>query len=839
MGLLGLNVFISVMAIGGVHLPVMVVIAILSTCACSISIYQRREHDRVLPITWPAILLWALSAWSIFQLVPLPLSALASFAPSNADVWQRALTPLGEPPISWAPISLDPSATIVEALRWWTYGALFTTATAVSSRRSPRWGITLVFAVAVTAAATTLAHGLLSASKVFGLYSPSFQPQPWHVGPLLNPNNLAGLLNLGALCGLGLLTSRSVQVPRWLLALGIALVLGIEITSGSRAGVLLLICGVIALATVTERRQRRSLHRSSPPAARPIFLATIASGIGLAILASTNKLWDELLSTNIEKLSLASMVIPMIRAHPFVGIGRGSFESVFPAYQSTRSGTVFTDAENFPVQWAAEWGLPVTIAALLAFTWFLSPRRLGAFKSTTTTGAWIGALVLISQNLIDLGLEVPGLCIATSTVLGSIAGAASPDTLYPRPRALLSRNSAKWASVVAGVGIALSVVAGTFGGDVTTAKRHIYSRLLESTSPRDPAARADLRSELRESMLAHPADPYFPLLGATLAWQEGDQSPLPWIQRSLERSMNNGGAHLLLAHVVRRYGSIHQALLELRLAIEGEALLLGPAARLAAAWSNDPSELGQMVPTGDLQAPAWAALGAFHHDRTVASVCDERALAIDPRLAGPRRRIAEDLIRSAHDNRRCIDDLALCRDTIHTLVTSLEQLEPDSSIAAQLLARWFAATGDPERGVAHLNTVCERTSDNISCLHTRAEISAAIPGPDAFSRSARSLRLASCSTRKRCASTCTWIGDLHVHRREWGSATTSYERAVREEPTAQRLLKLADAARRAGMTARGIRALDNAEKLGVATDEQFRKSVKTLRRQLLESHLAR
>ena len=39
------------------------------------------------------------------------LHGLAVIAPHNADVWSRALAPLHEPGPSWAPISLDPTAT--------------------------------------------------------------------------------------------------------------------------------------------------------------------------------------------------------------------------------------------------------------------------------------------------------------------------------------------------------------------------------------------------------------------------------------------------------------------------------------------------------------------------------------------------------------------------------------------------------------------------------------------------------------------------------------------------------------------------------------------------------
>jgi hypothetical protein len=52
-----------------------------------------------------------LTAYTALQCVPMPIGWLAVIAPHNADVWSRALSPLHEPGPSWAPITLDPTAT--------------------------------------------------------------------------------------------------------------------------------------------------------------------------------------------------------------------------------------------------------------------------------------------------------------------------------------------------------------------------------------------------------------------------------------------------------------------------------------------------------------------------------------------------------------------------------------------------------------------------------------------------------------------------------------------------------------------------------------------------------
>ena len=70
----------------------------------------------------------------------------------------------------------------------------------------------------------------------------------------------------------------------------------------------------------------------------------------------------------------------------------------------------FAHAECFPLQWAAEWGVPVTLLALAAIAHLLwrGRRRAEGWTAFLATGA----LVLLAQNLADVAFEVPAVCIA-------------------------------------------------------------------------------------------------------------------------------------------------------------------------------------------------------------------------------------------------------------------------------------------------------------------------------------------------------------------------------------------------------------------------------------------
>src|SRR5262249_42314295 len=130
----------------------------------------------------------------------------------------------------------------------------------------------------------------------------------------------------------------------------------------------------------------------------------VVGGVVLAVLGATRDTWAELYQKDLSKLEMVSWARPLLRDHPWFGVGRGAFESVFPVYRLSPGNLVYTHAENFPVQWAAEWGIPVALAALVALGWAFAPARLGVTRSAASAGGWVGVLILLLQNMVDLAL---------------------------------------------------------------------------------------------------------------------------------------------------------------------------------------------------------------------------------------------------------------------------------------------------------------------------------------------------------------------------------------------------------------------------------------------------
>ncbi|HYJ08183.1 MAG TPA: O-antigen ligase family protein, partial [Polyangiaceae bacterium] len=493
----------SAQLLGAVHVPVLLGVAAVGLAACALC-YRAR-----LAPTWrvprPALILAALAAYTLLQAVPLPASLLSRLAPANAEVWAGALAPFRESGPSWASLSLDPGASYVEALKWLLYAAVFATAAALGYRRGAHWGARLVFVSGVLVALSSLIHRLLGATTVYGVYEPVGEFAREKIGPLLNPNNLSGYLNIAVFCGFGLFVMRRPPFPRWIVALGVALRLGALLEAGSRGGLAAFALGILALGPALAIARRAADPTLADRAiVRWGVTAVVGGGLALALLALSSQGAKVLGDHNVEKIKLLPWARPMLAEHPWFGIGRGAFESVFPEYRTGQANVIYTHPENFVVQWLCEWGIPFGLVALVALAFALRPRQLGFGQHAVASGVVVALFALLAQNLVDLGLEVPAIPLAAATALGACWGGSRVQSART-----MERDADTWpvrASWALGV-VSLLLLAGAFyfGRKTVGSERIAINDALESADLTKQAARSELRHELRAAMLRHPA----------------------------------------------------------------------------------------------------------------------------------------------------------------------------------------------------------------------------------------------------------------------------------------------------------------------------------------------
>ena len=788
-------VVVATLALGAVHLPVMEAVGLVLLLGVLRLAWQHRRFSAVFPV--PAQMALAVAAFSLVQACPLPLAWVSRLSPAAGDVWSLSLAPFGER-VTWASLSLDPGASCVEALRWASYGAAFALASHAARKEGAAFGPMVAFFCAALAAVVTVAHGLAGATKVYGLYAPSFSVLPWHVGPLLNPNNLAGYLNVGAMCGMGLLLSRRPRLPAWLTGTGLLLIVAVDVTTGSRGGLMGLVLGGIALVIVYLRKPRRVALGSK------LALASVLLGaIVFALLGAQAGTKDELFDTS-NKLGMWLWVKPIVADYPVFGIGRGAFESVFPAYAVEPGSSVYTHAENVVTQWASEWGLIVTVPLLFGFAWCLRPTRLGVQHSTLLASAWVGIWILLIQNLADLGLEIPAVMLLLCLVWGSLWG-GSRESAVDSSR---SRSRRRHFGAILLSGAAILALAGVWGRHDVDADRRECFAIFGSTSASPAQTWSALEGPVRQAIRRHPAEPYFPLVAAMTLWRSKQGDPMPFLERTLERNRMNGRGLLLLAQVLREKGALSQGMLSLRQALESDPGLVLPVARLAASWTNDYDALARVVPAGSTSAnvSSWIAeclpLGIAREH------LDADAIARDPSAIEPRLREASDLLASLEaSSPRCLDRTA-CLRSVADYAAFLEAHDLGRSVGVEMRARMLAADGKADEASDLLDAACDHSDDRVRCLTLATKIAARVKGGDRFAETSKRLAAVACTEPSRCANTHVFLGDLCAQRGEVALALAAYRKAAIEEPREDVLDHVASAAVRAGAHVVAAEALD-------------------------------
>lgn len=822
--LLALAVLGSVLAVGSVHAPVVVVMGLLAIAAATSAL---RMGTRSQPwVSAPAILIFALAAYSLAQAVPVPAKLLGSLAPANADVWQRALLPLGEAGPNWVSLSLDPGASVLEGLKWFSYACVFTAASIVAARRGPGWGVSLMFVCGLAASLTTVVHGLSGATKVYGIYQPQFPAAAWHVGPLLNPNNLAGYLNLAAVCGMGLMLSARPPAPPWMIGVGLAVIVSVSVTSGSRGGVLVLLTGTLILAAIVawQRRAGASQARTSRSASW-MMLAAAGGGAALAFLGGGPEVWQELRDKNLSKLMMIDWVQPMVREHRWFGIGRGAFESVFPAYRTEPGNIVFAHAESFPAQWISEWGVPVGAAAAGYLCWLFRPHRLGVRCSAVAAGAWVGVLTLAAHSLLDLALEVTSVMFATALVLGSLWGGSAARARPDGPAAAGAWLRRRASHLVLAVGVVIAALAAHVSRrEVRNDRWEIHALYAGGAGAASAEQRARMRKELRAAMMRHPAEPYFPLIGALVAMVGRDQDPIPWLSRSIERGPTNGRAHLLLAEVLGARGHIGQSMMQLRMAVEREPALAFQAAHGIRRWARSDADVRAAVPEGSSGGPLLEALAALQPAELgpVRRRFLAEALERDPRRPSAHLALASELLTElAQGDRSSLcagEKRSECSASVRAHAETLDTLEPRSSASTRLRARLLRLEGNPSQALKLLAGRCTTVTDRAECLQAKLEAAAECTPPTELPATIKEYLASRCGVPEDCAQASVAVGDFEAARGQWGSALSHYARATREAPTEHRWLKLADAASQVGAHSQAADALERVVKLRGGAD---------------------
>jgi tetratricopeptide (TPR) repeat protein len=771
----------SALALGSLPNEVLVLMSAAAALACGLLWY---EHDvrtsRASRFVLLALVL--LVGWTILQAVPLPAGLVRVLAPANADIWDRALSPLREPGPAWHSLSVAPGATRVEVLRGFFYGCVLLAALRVASlENGERFLVRLVVFSSVLMAVAALAHTAFGAEKVFGVYRPRelYAYPAGRFSPLLNKNHLAAYLDVGACVATAALVSGR-SMPRALSASAALVLAATSVWQGSRGGFAALALGTVVAVSLTLYAKRRFASARAEVAILAVCTAAAAFMISLAL---SDVARDRLMSRELTKVYVAKSSLHLILASPWFGVGRGGFETVFSSVREGSSYVTFTHPENGIIQWFVEWGVPVSLVGMALLGWALRPQLL-LRAVRPAVGAWVAVVVTVFHDLVDFHLEVPGvvalvvLCVAI-TVSGR---SSSRESSSLRPRWLPSRRAAL---ALAGGSVVAIALAWPEVDHSLAAER----RLLGAMAADKSVSPEQFREGARAAMLRYPSEPFFPLMVAVRAQLTGEGSVMPGVARALERSPRFGRAHFVLARSLGARRAA-QARLEYRLAFENDEELRYQIVKEGMRLVEDADSALEMVPEGDSGVEMLQAMVEALAERlpSTAVILDAEIERRSPTATGPLRRRAQAAISDATDGAAWCARRACITEGLAISATLIAR-EPSKCQPHVLVARLRAANGEAPSAVDGLEKAVETVVDRAECQRELISLALSTGQTRRGDMALDKLVRGGCGAASECTDLYSWAAGMEESRGHYARAVRLYKRVLEIAPDRDDLLQ--------------------------------------------------
>ena len=535
--LVPLAVFVAPLALGSVH-PWTAAALYAAVGAAGLAWARARDFPdaRLHPLAAAgAVVVGAL----LLQLLPLPTAMVRALSPWAAMARDAASQATGVA-WSWAPLSLEPTETLREAVRVAGLVLVFLVSLNVSRQRDGAARILAAVAMTgVALVATGLLHQALGTDQVLGFYQSvdvrsvtSVTGGGRLLTTLVNANHAAALLTVSTLVLLGAALNEEDGRLRGLSALG-ALVTGAAVFgTGSRAGAASLVFGG---GLLLGWRLVLPALEDAGRGGRALVVAGVVLTIALVhvgILA-----YDDLVLTpagrsmfgapgTLSKVRVWQDLLPLLGAFPWTGTGAGALPSVAPAFGGSAARLTVWYAESQPLQVLLDLGLLFGVAALLATWTALGGIAARALASGRLAGATCALLALGLHDLADFSLHVAGVGLPAAALLGVVAGRIAARDPGP-PRRWHAVPTRGWLALC--VGLSGFALLGTAIGDGHGLRD---DREAIGRACRKSAARSCL-DVVQAAAERHPADDFPFLVGGRLALARGDRSTArAWLTRA-------------------------------------------------------------------------------------------------------------------------------------------------------------------------------------------------------------------------------------------------------------------------------------------------------------------
>lgn len=351
-------------------------------------------------------------------------------------IWDQAADALASP--LRGSVSVDRFVSLIYVLRLLSYAGIFYLA--VIAGRDPQRARIGVSIVALSGFLYAI-YGLFdywSGSRTVLWYSKTAYLEDV-TGPFINHNSFATYLGLSTLAALVLAMNSLSRIElhddlyrrvsgavnfltkRIPLLLVVFVLLTALLLTHSRGGLSAAVFGnVVLIIAIAVAPGAGRLRRVTKWSIIPCMLLIVG-----AIVISGGATMNRFLGGDIEsntRLVVDQLTLQAISDYPLVGIGLGSFASVFPVYQLAPLGAYFDLAHNDYLQNALELGIPAAAALLAALGWLVWSCVNGIRNRQRDViypclGLAVTALVALHAT-VDFSLQIPAVTVTYLFLLG-------------------------------------------------------------------------------------------------------------------------------------------------------------------------------------------------------------------------------------------------------------------------------------------------------------------------------------------------------------------------------------------------------------------------------------
>lgn len=366
--------------------------------------------------------------WSYVQLVPLPVAAVQVISPQTVAVYQPVLDLL--PPDSWIPLTINPQATLFEALRFTSYLLfyLLTIQLLTSSRRLSATVASVVWLTLFIAFVSMLQRAAAPDSLFF---IRKMEHVHGSFGPWVYKNQYAGFMVMTCPLLLALfLRHRPIADPdepfrerllhlfsgtgaslHLFFGFGVIVVIASVLLAQSRGGFLSLAFAMLLFFLILARSQGKIQTWTL----LFLLLGLLAAGGWFswdAIVAKFERAVDfNEGAVQDARLTIWKDAVKIIPDFPLTGTGFGTFLDIFPKYKSFADSLIYDHAHNDYLELLSDGGLIAFflaawfVMAVLRSGWRMIFRRHERLSVLTAVGAFSGIAGLLFFSLTDFNLH--------------------------------------------------------------------------------------------------------------------------------------------------------------------------------------------------------------------------------------------------------------------------------------------------------------------------------------------------------------------------------------------------------------------------------------------------